>query len=564
LFNYPTWIANYFPFNNVNYNKKQIVYYPSDFPNASAGNITTIYIKANTATTPNFTTLKVRLGHSTLSTFTNTFVTAGMQTVYNAPYNQPTITTVNGEFLKITLQTPFYYNHTSNLIVELSQEGFTEGMNIVQADGSFGNRTLYGHSADVNAHVHVDCLAIFGFDMVCVPSYSYGCSSGDYIADFTLIGATDSLYNVGTLCASGAFADYTTNTDIGLADMIEGETYNGTITTHFTSPDEYYTIWIDYNENGVFETTEQAATGGPISATIPGAYAITVPTGTTPGLKRMRVVLAFGSSSVAPSNPCGSYLWGETNDYLVRIDPACPVVNLGNDTTDCVNGGPIILTAGTFDSYVYAWNTGDSTSSIAATESGTYIVSVTNAIGCTATDTVMVMMGETPSVNGITVIGTAPNFIFSADNPIHITDYIWDFGDGTTATTQHASHVYVPAAQDETYTVTLIAYNDCSSDTVTTSVMVPATTSINDLKLSNEVLKMYPNPTANTLTIENTTNFKIKQIVIFNVLGQEVLNTKATGNAAHTLDVSHLISGFYNVNIELEEGTVKRKLAISK
>lgn len=481
---------------------------------------------------------------------------------------------------------------------------------------------------------NVESVIISGItSCYCTPTYTWDCMYGDDIDDFTLVGATVTLSNLNTPCPTGGYADYTTSTTLGIPDMLAGQAYSGTVTTNYTGAYEYYTIWIDYNANGIFETTEQVATGGPISDVTPGAYTITVPaTGVASGLKRLRVVLAYNTT---PTDPCGLYSYGEAHDYMIQIGPGCPVpavalgvdtsicdgtalalnaptgtgltyawntgattasinatatgtyyvtvsdgscsksdtivisiipnpvVNLGNDTTDCVNGGPITLTAGSSTANVYAWSTGATTPTISATTSGTYSVSVTNAAGCTGSDTVVLVMGQMPSVGGITVTGTSPNFTFSANNPSNATNFAWNFGDGATSSSENATHNYTPGNQDQAYTVTLIVSNDCGSDTVTTSVTVRAN-GINDLKLSNDVLKLYPNPTANTVTIENTTNFKMKQIVISNVLGQEVLNTKVSGSNPQVLNVSHLNAGLYHVSIEFEEGTVTRKLEILK
>src|SRR5690606_27856499 len=111
-----------------------------------------------------------------------------------------------------------------------------------------------------------------------------------------------------------------------------------------------------------------------------------------------------------------------TDTIVVTVIPN-PIVDLGNDTTDCVNGGPITLTAGTSTSNTYAWSNGDTTPSTTVTTSGTYSVIVTNGSGCQGTDTINVVMGQVPTVGGITVTGTSPNFSFSANNPSNVTSY---------------------------------------------------------------------------------------------------------------------------------------------
>ena len=72
-------------------------------------------------------------------------------------------------------------------------------------------------------------------------------------------------------------------------------------------------------------------------------------------------------------------------------------------------------------------------------------------------------------------------------------------------------------------------------------------------------LKMYPNPVSNgTLFIETTANAE-KTVVVFDVLGKQVLNTTTSDNA---VNVSGLHTGVYIVNITEEGKTASRKLVI--
>ncbi len=76
-------------------------------------------------------------------------------------------------------------------------------------------------------------------------------------------------------------------------------------------------VYIDFNRNGTWETNEKA-----FSATYPAAIPqllgnITVPFNAKPGLTKMRVVA--DEYNVAPA--CGTYTYGETEDYVVNIIP---------------------------------------------------------------------------------------------------------------------------------------------------------------------------------------------------------------------------------------------------
>jgi len=159
----------------------------------------------------------------------------------------------------------------------------------------------------------------------CTPTYSTGCSSGDDIKDFTLTGQSVTLSNLNTPCPTGGYQDYTTSSSLGVADLLPGQTYSGTVSTNYTSASEYVKIWIDLDDNGVFDASEQMAALGPIGGSTPsGTFSAAIPLATTPGMKRLRVVMNWNS---APSGPCGAFTWGEAHDYKVQVLSLVPCTN---------------------------------------------------------------------------------------------------------------------------------------------------------------------------------------------------------------------------------------------
>jgi hypothetical protein len=86
-------------------------------------------------------------------------------------------------------------------------------------------------------------------------------------------------------------------------------------------------VWIDFNQNGLFtDAGENVYTS---AATSVGPHFelgnITIPAGAISGNTMMRVV-NVETWDPANINPCGTYTWGETEDYLVNISapPTCP------------------------------------------------------------------------------------------------------------------------------------------------------------------------------------------------------------------------------------------------
>ncbi|WP_126652459.1 GEVED domain-containing protein [Chryseobacterium aureum] len=83
--------------------------------------------------------------------------------------------------------------------------------------------------------------------------------------------------------------------------------------------------WVDFNRNGIFETSERvlnttASTTTPVTATfaVPTVASGNVYTGTQP--TRMRVVMSTSSTN----NPCGTFTQGEVEDYPVRFVDSQP------------------------------------------------------------------------------------------------------------------------------------------------------------------------------------------------------------------------------------------------
>ncbi len=105
-----------------------------------------------------------------------------------------------------------------------------------------------------------------------------------------------------------------------------GSTYTITFSAGFkrTIYAEYWKVWIDFNQNGTFETTEQVVTGTSTSAANFTA-SVAVPTTALLGSTRMRVLM----SDVSTTPACGSFAYGEAEDYPVTISATAPIIDEG-------------------------------------------------------------------------------------------------------------------------------------------------------------------------------------------------------------------------------------------
>ena len=108
--------------------------------------------------------------------------------------------------------------------------------------------------------------------------------------------------------------------------------------------------WIDFNQNGLFTDAGEEIYSSTVATNGPHIESgvISVPTTAVQGITRMRVV-NVETTVTTGVNPCGTYTWGETEDYFVQIaaPPTCPQptaptlvsTTLNDATIDWVPGG---------------------------------------------------------------------------------------------------------------------------------------------------------------------------------------------------------------------------------
>lgn len=112
---------------------------------------------------------------------------------------------------------------------------------------------------------------------------------------------------------SGAtpYSDFTAYT----ANLTAGGNVAVSLTPTFASTtyNEYWAIWIDYNTDGDFDDTGEKVFTGSGSSTVTGSF--NVPSSADGVTTTMRVIMNYSAS---PS-PCGTFTYGEVEDYSVSI-----------------------------------------------------------------------------------------------------------------------------------------------------------------------------------------------------------------------------------------------------
>src|SRR5690554_4742900 len=158
--------------------------------------------------------------------------------------------------------------------------------------------------------IHIEKVGGGGSHAYCIPE---GTNSGRYIDNFSTTGGSENVSNMGSGFSPDGYGDYyDTHTvaqaageDVQFEVDIEGGTAG-------------FRIWVDWNQDGVFDTTEEVAYASTsYSANHTGSF--TVPADALEGDTRMRIVSHWLSTS-GDIDPCETgFTYGEFEDYKFTV-----------------------------------------------------------------------------------------------------------------------------------------------------------------------------------------------------------------------------------------------------
>lgn len=155
----------------------------------------------------------------------------------------------------------------------------------------------------------------------CDPIYTTGKTAGDLIANISISGTTLS-NNSGTSPVNPAYTYFTGQPNY-TALLQAGSSYTVTVSVG-SFGGQNMAAWIDYNDNGVFETTERIGfTTASIASNGTANFNIVLACNPPLGTHRLRVRDVWNTSGNS-IDPCNSYGWGETEDYDVTVTAADP------------------------------------------------------------------------------------------------------------------------------------------------------------------------------------------------------------------------------------------------
>ena len=161
----------------------------------------------------------------------------------------------------------------------------------------------------------------------CTPSSSSAsCSSGSgYMGTLStlLLSGSSGVIDDTLGCVSSGYVNRTSMS----CNLSAGSTY-GIFITYIPSYFKNIQVWIDFDHDGTFSSTETVGGGNYIGMRDSSdTIAIVIPSGAASGTHRMRILSDYASSSSYPSlNPCrsSSSVYGEVRDYSVVVAASSP------------------------------------------------------------------------------------------------------------------------------------------------------------------------------------------------------------------------------------------------
>ncbi|MQP24108.1 T9SS type A sorting domain-containing protein [Flavobacterium sp. LMO8] len=159
-------------------------------------------------------------------------------------------------------------------------------------------------------------------------------------------------------------------------------------------------------------------------------------------------------------------------------------------------------------------------------------------------------IGNYDTISGFTFSENSNTFSFTNTSQ-NATTYAWDFGDGNTSSEENPTHIFTSTGNfTVTLTVTKCGISNQSSQNI----------SITNLGLPNETsskIIFYPNPIQDVLIIENA---NIKNIRLFDVLGNKIEMKIRKEDSKINIDCSTLAKGFYYLQLENANGSFTKKI----
>jgi GEVED domain len=270
-------------------------------------------------------------------------------------------------------------------------------------------------------------------------------SATSFIDAFSTSGGTTNITNTASGYSTGGYGDFTSQ----IVTQQQGAVINITGTL-YTPSDDGLALWVDWNDNLVFEASERMYNSAAYLAAFP-AISFTVPATAAIGNHRMRIVLDYNAQN---PNACGTITRGEAEDYTFTVVAGTPCTG----TPSGVAVTPAAVT-------------------VCGSGTGTFTATTT----ATGTGITYQWQSSPAGANTFTNISSATSATYTTVTVTASTDYqciVTCGNSGLSATSNIASIIIgaIPANDEACGAITLVldGATDCGNTTCATSLADPA------------------------------------------------------------------------------------------
>lgn len=569
----------------------QLLYKPTNFPTAPSGLITDIYFRPSNSVTNTYTSLVIQIGYTTLTGLTSGTWNTGLTTVYTG---SPTITSVGGNWVKITLTTPFQYDNTRNMIVDVNHASTASGMTLYYGTSSSGNTRMYGAYTSTSSGGADASLYDFGFDLLpkkgmnnasvdaaASPNGSF-CSGNQSVQVVLKNKGFNRINNVRVYWElDGVPQPYITYT--GLIDTIGSVAGNAVTATlgnvtysNIPRTIKAYTsipngIADTVNNDDTLSFTKRSSPLASITAAGPTVFC-------TGGVVNVTLNAVLGTnytykwklngSFITPPATGSSYTATTAGDYTLQVDSGTcsntsaivrvdnlampqPTVTPTGYVAFCDNDSVVLNANANISGATYQWQfnganiPGATNASIAAKIPGNYLV-LTNKFSCTA---------ASPGLNVNQVSPPSPT-IYANGNMLatnaSFVSYQW-YINNTTPISGETDFFIIPKQAGD-YSV-MVSNGGCSA-------MSPRFTVTPDMlsvisQNNPAAINVYPNPVKDVLHVSSPVNVHAQ---ISSISGSII----SEHNNAKDINVSMLPAGVYIIKLTDGAGTINKMQRFTK
>ena len=237
-------------------------------------------------------------------------------------------------------------------------------------------------------------------------------------------------------------------------------------------------------------------------------------------------------------------------DFTVETEPAtCEEANGSATVVHTVSGA-----------YTYEWiGTTSSASSISNVPGGSYSILVGLATCEELRDVTVDNVGEVPTVD-IRVQSGEVNFTTSGNSG---DTYLWNFGDGGSATDQNPTHTYTAIG---TYPVTVVVTNSngCSATSDILSIEIDRTTGIQHVYGGGaNLVTVIPNPNRGNFVVELSNEAQSNTTIrLLSPIGKVILDKTVTANQT-AINVVGIAAGVYYLQVSNGDKVTTTKVEIT-